>query len=69
MTTVFSVNYEGRSYFVTKDRRRLGDSRGFDTYEQAMDEAKYYAAIAGYDSATGQRRAVVVPGYRMPKGE
>lgn len=62
--TTYSVNYNEHQYFVTVDRRRLGDDRGFDTYEQAKAEADRRAAAQGEHD--GVRYAISVPGHRRP---
>jgi hypothetical protein len=59
------VDYDDRSYFITVDRRRLGDDRGFDTYDEAKDEANRRAKAQGYDD-NGVKHAISIPGYRRP---
>lgn len=63
--TTYSVNYNEHQYFVTVDRRRLGDDRGFDTYEAAKAEADRRAVAQGRD-VNGVKYAVSIPGYRRP---
>lgn len=49
-------------WFVTYDNRILGDSRPFDTPEEASDAAEEAVERAGFDS-DNYRRAVYRPGY------
>jgi hypothetical protein len=60
----YSVNYDDSTYFVTVDRRRLGDSRSYTTYEEAKAAAD--AAADAQGEHNGVRYAISIPGYRRP---